>query len=100
MSSVKATRVSLDTGSGNTDVELLTDVEDVNVDAGSGGVSLRLPGTAGAEVEIETGSGGIETDFPIQVSRVERNYLRGRLGDGRGRIRIESGSGRVRLLKG
>jgi len=99
MSGVKASRVSLDTGSGSTEVELLTDVEDVDVDAGSGSVSLRLPANAGAEVEIETGSGGIDTDFPIQVSRVERNYLRGRLGDGRGRIRIESGSGRVRLLR-
>jgi lia operon protein LiaG len=99
LSGVKASRVSLDTGSGSTDVELLTDVENVNVDAGSGPVSLRLPANAGAEVEIETGSGGIETDFPIQVSRWERNYLRGRMGDGRGRIRIDSGSGRVRLLR-
>jgi lia operon protein LiaG len=100
LSGVKASRVSLDTGSGGTDLELLTDVDDINVDAGSGPVSLRLPAGAGAEVEIETGSGGIETDFPIQVSRWERNYLRGRLGDGKGRIRIDSGSGRVRLLRG
>jgi lia operon protein LiaG len=99
LSGVKAARVSLDTGSGGTDVELLTDIDDVNVDAGSGSVSLRLPAGAGAEVEIETGSGGIETDFPIQVTRWERNYLRGRLGDGKGRIRIDSGSGRVRLLR-
>jgi lia operon protein LiaG len=100
LSGVKASRISLDTGSGATDVELLTDVEDVDVDAGSGPVSLRLPASVGAEVEIETGSGGIETDFPIQVTRWERNYLRGRLGDGRGRIRIDSGSGRVRLIRG
>jgi lia operon protein LiaG len=100
LSGVKASRISLDTGSGGTEIELLTDVEDLNVDAGSGPVSIRLPAGVGAEVEIETGSGGIETDFPIQVSRWERNYLRGRLGDGRGRIRIESGSGRVRLLRG
>jgi lia operon protein LiaG len=99
LSGVKASRVSLDTGSGGTDLELLTDVEDVTVDAGSGPVSLRLPASAGAEVEIETGSGGIETDFPIQLSRWERNSLRGRLGDGRGRIRIDSGSGRVRLIR-
>ena len=99
LTGVKAARISLDTGSGSADVEVLTDVDDVNVDAGSGGVSLRLPANAGAEVEIETGSGGVETDFPIQVSRMERNYLRGRLGDGRGRIKIDSGSGRVRLLK-
>lgn len=100
LSGVKAARVSLDTGSGGTELELLTDVDDVNVDAGSGSISLRLPAGVGAEVDIETGSGGIETDFPIEVSRWERNSLRGRLGDGKGRIRIESGSGRVRLLRG
>jgi hypothetical protein len=99
MTAIKASRVSLDTGSGGTDLELLTDVEDVNIDAGSGSVSVRLPASSGAEVEIETGSGGIDTDFPIQVTRMERNYLRGTMGDGRGRIRIESGSGRVRLLR-
>lgn len=100
LSGVKAARLSLDTGSGATDVEVLTDVEDVTVDAGSGPVSLRLPANAGAEVDIETGSGGIETDFPIAVTRMERNSLRGRLGDGKGRIRIDSGSGRVRLIRG
>jgi lia operon protein LiaG len=100
LTAVKASRVSLDTGSGGTDLELLTDVEDVSVDAGSGPVSLRLPASVGAEVEIDTGSGGIETDFPIQLNRWERNYLRGRVGDGRGRIRIDSGSGRVRLIRG
>jgi lia operon protein LiaG len=100
LGAVKASRVTLDTGSGSVELELLTDVEDVRVDAGSGSVSLRLPTGAGAEVEIETGSGGIETDFPIQVNRWERNSLRGRLGDGRGRIRIDSGSGRVRLIRG
>jgi lia operon protein LiaG len=100
MSGVKASRLKLDTGSGSTDVELLTDVEDVNIDAGSGSVSLRLPASAGAEVEIQTGSGGIHTDFPIRVTRMERNYLRGSMGDGRGRIRIDSGSGRVRLIRG
>jgi lia operon protein LiaG len=100
LSGIKAARLSLDTGSGATDVELLTDVEEVTVDAGSGSVSLRLPANAGAEVDIETGSGGIETDFPIEVTRMERNSLRGRLGDGKGRIRIDSGSGRVRLIRG
>lgn len=100
LSGIKASRLSLDTGSGSTDVELLTDIEDVTVDAGSGPVSLRLPANVGAEVDIETGSGGIDTDFPIQVTRWERNSLRGRLGDGRGRIRIDSGSGRVRLIRG
>ena len=51
------------------------------------------------EGEIETGSGGIDTDFEVKVSRMERRALRGTVGDGRARIKIESGSGNVRLLK-
>jgi len=95
----KATNVKLDTGSGGTDVELLTPVEELTIDGGSGGVTVRVPANIGADVDIETGSGGIESDFAVQTSHVERNHIRGRIGDGRGRIRIESGSGHVRLIK-
>jgi lia operon protein LiaG len=99
LSRVKARRVSLDTGSGSTDVELLSEVEDLVIDTGSGGVTVRLPASIGATVDIQTGSGGVETDFPIQMNRFERNQLRGKIGNGNARIRIETGSGGVRLLK-
>ena len=78
---------------------MLSQVEDVAIEAGSGGVTLRLPASLSASVDIETGSGGIETDFEVKMSRVERRALRGTIGAGKGRIRIESGSGSVRLLK-
>jgi hypothetical protein len=96
---VKAPRVSVDAGSGTTQIELLAPVEHLDVDAGSGGVDLRLPGSQGATVDIETGSGGIDSDFAVQTTRVERHHLRGTIGDGRGSIKVEAGSGTVRLLK-
>ena len=96
---VKAPRASVDAGSGGTDLEFLSPLDQLTVDAGSGGVTIRVPAAQGADVDIETGSGGIDSDFPIQTSRVERNHVRGRIGDGHGRITIESGSGHVRLLK-
>lgn len=96
---IKAARVNLDAGSGVVDLELLSTVDELIADSGSGGVTIRLPAAQGAEVDIETSSGGIESDFAVQTTRLGRNHLRGRIGDGRGRIRIESGSGRVRLLK-
>lgn len=95
----KAPRMNLDTGSGGTDVELLSGVEELVVDGGSGGVTIRVPATLSADVDIDTGSGGIETDFPVKVTRWERTHLSGTIGDGHGRIRIDSGSGRVRLLR-
>lgn len=96
---ISAPRVDLDAGSGAVAVDMLSVVEHLVVDAGSGGVTIRLPAAQGAEVDVETGSGGIESDFAVQTTRFGRNALRGTIGDGRGRIRIESGSGRVRLLK-
>jgi DUF4097 and DUF4098 domain-containing protein YvlB len=99
LAGVKTPRLHLETGSGGSDIELLGPVDDVQVEAGSGGVTLRLPAALGATVDIETGSGGIDTDFEVKVQRMERHALRGTVGDGRGRVRIEAGSGTVRLLK-
>ena len=99
LAGVKTPRLHLETGSGGSDVELLAPIEDVQVEAGSGGVTLRLPAALGATVDIETGSGGIDTDFEVKVQRMERHALRGTVGDGRGRVKIEAGSGTVRLLK-
>jgi lia operon protein LiaG len=96
---VKSPRITLDAGSGSVELELLADVDDLRIDTGSGGVTVRIPTVLGAEVEIETGSGGIDTEIPVTMTKWQRDYLRGTIGDGRGRIRIEAGSGRVRLVK-
>jgi lia operon protein LiaG len=96
---IRASVVRVDVGSGGVDVDMVSAVEELIIDGGSGGVTVRLPATQGADVDIETGSGGIESDFAVQTTRFGRNHLRGQIGNGRGRIRIESGSGRVRLIK-
>jgi hypothetical protein len=96
---ISTPRVTVDAGSGRTDLGFIRPVEDLAVDAGSGGVTIRLPATQGADVDIETGSGGIDSDFAVQTSRLSRDHLRGQIGDGRGRIKIESGSGAIRLIK-
>ncbi len=96
---ITSPRVTVDAGSGHTDLGFLQAVEDVAIDAGSGGVTLRLPAAQGADVDIETGSGGIDSDFTVQTTRLSRDHLRGQIGDGKGRIKIESGSGTVRLVK-
>jgi DUF4097 and DUF4098 domain-containing protein YvlB len=97
---VRATQVAVDAGSGSTELELLSTVDRMKVEAGSGGVTIHLPASQSANVDIETGSGGIDTDFDVQITRFERRHMIGRIGDGRGQIHIESGSGSVRLLKG
>jgi lia operon protein LiaG len=96
---VRASQLKLETGSGATELEILSNIEQLTIDSGSGGVILHVPASLGAEIEVETGSGGIETDFDVQVRKWERRALSGKIGDGRGRIQIETGSGGVRLLK-
>ena len=92
-----AREVSLDTGSGSVRAELSGDIDNLEVDTGSGGVTLRLPESLGATLAIETGSGGIEVDFPVSITRRSRDELRGQIGDGSGRIVVDTGSGSVRI---
>jgi len=96
---MKAPHVSAQTGSGGITLELLSDIERLDVETGSGGATIRVPATLSAEVDAETGSGGFSSDFEITTRRMSRNHIEGRIGDGKGRIRIEAGSGSVRLLK-
>lgn len=97
---VRSRALRVDGGSGNVDVGLLEGVEDVKLDVGSGSVTLRVPERFGATLSVESGSGGIDSELPIADSRREQGQLTGRIGDGRARIVIETGSGSVRLRRG
>ena len=99
LSGVSAPRVSLETGSGRITTELRRDVASLAVQTGSGDIAIRAPATLGAEVEIETSSGDIDTDFALMVTRQSRDHMQGTIGDGKGTIAIETGSGNIKLLK-
>ena len=99
-SSVRAADVRIDTGSGNVRLDLLADVETLDVDTGSGDVTINVPADLGAAVDIETGSGDIDLqNVTVRTTRLERDHLTGEIGDGKGRIRIDTGSGGVRLIR-
>jgi DUF4097 and DUF4098 domain-containing protein YvlB len=95
-----APQVSLETGSGSVTADLSGEIWNVKVETGSGDVTLKVPPTLAAEVDIETSSGDIETDFEVAVTRHARDHMTGRIGDGGGKIAIESGSGGIKLVKG
>jgi DUF4097 and DUF4098 domain-containing protein YvlB len=99
LGAVKSPRVHLETGSGGADLELLTPPDDVCIEAGSGGITLRMPASTSAYVDVETGSGGINSDFEVKLTRIEKHALHGTIGSGKGRIKIEAGSGQVRLIR-
>ena len=99
-SSVRAGSVKIDTGSGNVRLDLLADLEALDVDTGSGDVTINVPPDLGAELDIETGSGDIDLqNVTVRTTRLERDHLTGAIGDGKGRIRIETGSGAVHLVR-
>lgn len=97
---VGADELRASTGSGSVRVDLTRSVRDATIRTGSGSVTLALPAEASAELDISTGSGGITTDFPVTMTEMRQNRLRGNIGDGRGgRIRVSTGSGGVRVRK-
>ena len=99
LTAVTCPELALETGSGSISTEVRGPVRDLALETGSGDISVRAPASLAGDVEIETASGEIETDFPIQVTRHARDHMVGRIGDGVGRVAIETGSGDVRLLK-
>ena len=96
---VSAETVHLDSGSGSVDVELSTALRSLSIDAGSGNITVRVPESIGATIEAETGSGGIDVELPFQVRRMSRDRVSGTIGNGQAQVRIDSGSGQIRIIK-
>ncbi len=96
---VTAPDVELDTGSGSVTTDLHGSVERLIVDTGSGSVTVSLPDDINAEVDLDSGSGGIDLDFAVEVTTMRRDKIEGRIGNGRGLIKIDTGSGSIRLRR-
>jgi len=94
---VRSGSISIDTGSGGVHVGLLSAPSSLLVDTGSGGVTIMGPADLGARVELETGSGSIQSDYAMTIANKDHGYIRGTIGDGRGRIKVDTGSGGVSL---
>jgi lia operon protein LiaG len=99
-SGIKSPDTRIDTGSGNVRLDLLSGIESLYVDTGSGEVTIAVPAQFGAHVDIETGSGGIELrGISIRATRLQSDHLVGDIGDGKGRVKISTGSGGVMLQR-
>jgi len=98
LQSVATSSAVLDTGSGAVRLDLIADIDELEVDTGSGSVTISHPETFGAQLNLETSSGGIDFDAPITVTRISRRSLVGSMGDGDGRVHIDTGSGSIRFI--
>ena len=90
---------TLEAGSGSIWISLTGTLARLHVETGSGDVTVRLPESVNATVDLETGSGDLDLALPLQLVRKSEGEIRGTLGDGRGRIEIETGSGDISLTR-
>ena len=91
------------TTNGGVDVRLsaLGSARDFDLATTNGAVSLEVPPSLGAEVEMSTVNGRVETDFPVTVQgRIDPRRLRVTLGDGERRVRLRTTNGSVSLRRG
>ena len=97
---VSSPDVKIDTGSGSVRLTLDAKLTDLDVDTGSGDVTLNVAPTIGGNIYIDTGSGGIDLGgLTVQVTKLEKDHVEGKIGAGTGHFKIETGSGEVRLVK-
>ena len=92
---IEAEEISTDTGSGDVLIECASDrLRKLSTNTGSGDVTLRLGPDASFEAHADQGSGDLVSRYadaqPIAEGRTVVGYRRG---DGRTRIRVETGSG-------
>lgn len=99
MTGVEGRSVTVGTGSGDVVIDLVAAASTMEIDTGSGDVTVRFAGDVDAEIEVDTGSGGIDVGLAgLVTTESERGHFSGRVGQGRGSIEIDTGSGRVRLI--
>lgn len=71
----------------------------IELNSVNGSVELTIPSDSKAEIEASTVSGGIDNDFGLHVNhhRVVGHDLRGELGAGGPRIKLENVNGRIEI---
>lgn len=97
---VSAARIGCDTGSGAVRLDLTEDVDRLMVDTGSGSVVVAVPAGFGAVLDLSSGSGRVSVDVPdVEAVESKRRHFRGSVGDGDGRVVIDTGSGGITLRR-
>lgn len=87
------------TVNGGIDIDLTRMPEQgVKLECTNGGIRLRLPGDAKADISARVANGGIDAEgLPVDASEKSRRRLEGRLNGGGPRIDIEGTNGGIRI---
>jgi DUF4097 and DUF4098 domain-containing protein YvlB len=74
--------------------------ENWRLNTGDGNLTLRVPGTIAANVELETNDGSIDFDMPVIVSgRQGKREVHGQINGGGRLLSLKTGDGSIRLEK-
>ena len=93
-----AERLDVDTGSGDVTIEGdLSALARLDIDTGSGSVDLRSSAQPSMELQIRTGSGGVDVEAPGANVREQDDTWTVRMGEGAGSGVIDTGSGGVEI---
>jgi lia operon protein LiaG len=94
-----ARRCVADTGSGSVQLDYTGGtIDDLVIDTGSGSASVTLPPNPDVRITVDVGSGGINVHRAGgMLEHRSRNELSMRFGEGRERVRIDTGSGSVNI---
>jgi DUF4097 and DUF4098 domain-containing protein YvlB len=101
-SRIRADGANIDTGSGSISLELESMGRgDYNLDTGSGRITLALPYDASADVEASSGNGGIDVDLDdgVRMRHEERDEVAFSIGGGDASVRLDTGSGGIRIVR-
>jgi DUF4097 and DUF4098 domain-containing protein YvlB len=71
---------------------------DISIVTHNGSIELTTPHNYSARVEASTHNGSINTDLPITVTgKVSKSRLTGTIGDGQGKLHLETHNGSIKL---
>ena len=94
--------VNVSTGSGDVDVRIQSSPADAGITAitGTGLIRVAVPPDFNGEVDARSENGTFRTDFEITIlGRIDAHQIRGTIGRGGARIRLQTGNGRIELRK-
>ncbi len=81
--------------------DVVTDKQDIEIEASNGSIELRLPAEVGATVSANTVNGSIANDFGLtaDADKWVGRELEGTIGDGAARIRLRTINGAIEIRK-
>jgi DUF4097 and DUF4098 domain-containing protein YvlB len=103
---IKATAVTgtvkADTTNGAIDLQFaaVPRAGDLDLSTTNGGVTVKLPRSAGVSVDAATSNGGVHSDFQVSGGTPGKHRLSGDINGGGGKLRIRTTNGGVHLVEG